>query len=308
MYVLATTQMVVDCVVIFGAFVEPEPRTLRKAKMANNTIPIIATKRALFFVMMILGDIIVIYRCWVVWSHNVLVIILPSCCCFTSAVLAFITIYATQHLEADFAISIVQQPWVYGSALFALSLVANGMATSLIAFRIWQSEKHLRKMHISRLALTWRSNDQTPRRKTLLPIALILIESGALNTAYLITYIITLYVEKDAGGLPIVADMATPLVGIIFSLVIVRVEMNRLRANRMGTIQRSGVGNDHVEGAERRSLTFGAPEQHDTLRGFGHGGTEEIYPMHQTSTNQQWKLREHMPDVPPAPYDTQPDT
>ena len=56
--------------------------------------------------------------------------------------------------------------------------------------------------------MTWRSNVETPRSaSTLLPIVRILIESGALNTAYLTVYIIVLYVEKGAGGVPIVADM-----------------------------------------------------------------------------------------------------
>lgn len=40
-----------------------------------------------------------------------------------------------------------------------------------------------------------------------MPVARILIESGALNTAYLVTYITVLQVQKGQGSLPIVADM-----------------------------------------------------------------------------------------------------
>ena len=41
--------------------------------------------------------------------------------------LAYMTIYATQH--AGSLTDILKHPWVYGTAIFALSIVANGIAT-----------------------------------------------------------------------------------------------------------------------------------------------------------------------------------
>ncbi|KAG7095905.1 hypothetical protein E1B28_006592 [Marasmius oreades] len=231
MFVLATVQIVVDCVVIFDAFIEINPRPVRKLKMSNIRIPIVAAKRALFFAMMILGDAIVIYRCWMVWGKNWLVIILSSFCCIASGTLAYMTIYATQH--AGSLTDILKHPWVYGTAIFTLSIIANGIATSLIAFRIWRNERKLVLPSVSTKSTSGLS--VISGRGSLLPIARILVESGALNTAYLIAYTIVLQVEEGQGSLPIVADMSTPLVGIIFSLVIVRVQIRSTQIMRPST-------------------------------------------------------------------------
>lgn len=116
-------------------------------------------------------------------------------------------------------------------------------STAAIAFRLWMSQRQISSARTS-------TSHQTGRRG-LWSVARILIESGSLNAAFLITYIAVLYAEKGQGSLPIVSDMvanilnysyygiisnermhfpdphqATPMVGIIFSMVIVRVGMN----------------------------------------------------------------------------------
>ncbi|KAG6895235.1 hypothetical protein C0995_012987 [Termitomyces sp. Mi166 len=208
MFSLATTQIVIDTSTIFDAFI-PLDRPNREARLANISIPINAAKRAIFFAMMILGDVIAvgvllqsddnsaevsqIYRCFIVWARNWWLIVIPSICSVISAILAYMTIWATQHRKAG--MFILKTPWTYGTAIFTLSLVANAIATSLVAYRIWMSERQF-----NRVANT--------RRGRLLPIARIVVESGLLNTAYLIVYITVLQVQKGKGSLPIVADMS----------------------------------------------------------------------------------------------------
>ncbi|KAK0447012.1 uncharacterized protein EV420DRAFT_1714619 [Desarmillaria tabescens] len=209
MYSLATAQLAVDCVTIFNTFV-PMGRATRQTTLANITIPVNAAKRAIFFTMMVLGDAIVICRCWVVWAYPWYLVVLPILCSVSSAVLAYMTIWATQH--RDTGAFILKTPSSYGTAILILSLAANAISTSLIAYRIWRSESRMK-------AIT----SNTSKRGRLMPVVRIVIESGALNTADLITYIAVLQAQRGKGSLPIVADMASPLVGIIFSLVIVRV-------------------------------------------------------------------------------------
>lgn len=60
----------VDCVTIFDAFIALD-RPTRKATLANISIPINATKRALFFAMMILGDAIVVLRLVPWWKFQI---------------------------------------------------------------------------------------------------------------------------------------------------------------------------------------------------------------------------------------------
>ncbi|KAK7056366.1 hypothetical protein VNI00_002920 [Paramarasmius palmivorus] len=233
MYTLATAQMVVDCVVIFDAFIDL-PRPERIALMANLSIPIVATKRALFFVMLILGDAIVIYRCWVVWDHNWLLITFPVCCSLVSGVIAFISIWATQNPEAGSFI--LKAPWTYGTVIFVMSLCANATSTALIAYRIWSNDRKF----TSGLPSVGETSVISGRGR-LLPIAKILIESGALNTAFLVTYTAVLQAQKRQGGLAVVADMSTPFIGIVFSLVIVRIGLRSRRIGLPSTIAtRSG--------------------------------------------------------------------
>ena len=66
MFILATAQIVVNCVVIFDAFIEiapgPNPRAVRKLKMDNLRNPLVLAKKAIFLTMMIVGDVIAVGR------------------------------------------------------------------------------------------------------------------------------------------------------------------------------------------------------------------------------------------------------
>ena len=93
--------------------------------------------------------------------------------------------------------------------LFSLSLVANIYATCGIGYRIWSYEK---------LALkSQRNHTHEAYRRSLKPIARIVVESGALNAAYLVVY--TAILDRRRGAVAIMGDVAAPFVGIVFSLV-----------------------------------------------------------------------------------------
>ncbi|KAG5335737.1 hypothetical protein C0989_000525 [Termitomyces sp. Mn162] len=137
---------------------------------------------------------------------------------------------------------------------------AQSAVLALIAYRIWKNEGQFTLV-------------ANTRRGRLLPIARIIIESGLLNTAYLVVYITVLQVQKGKGSLPIVADMASPLVGIIFSLVIVRVGLNSAKETMYGTqLSSLRVKRRHVPGLDQVSatsrshpLTSSLPYSNDTL-------------------------------------------
>ena len=64
MFILATAEIVLNCVVIFDAFIEiapgPNPRAVRKLKMDNLHNPLVLAKKAIFITTMIAGDVIVV--------------------------------------------------------------------------------------------------------------------------------------------------------------------------------------------------------------------------------------------------------
>ncbi|KAF4569917.1 hypothetical protein EYR40_008897 [Pleurotus pulmonarius] len=203
MMALATAQLAVDAVNIFQAFVDNN-RFERVLFLSNPTLPIFAAKHAIFFTMIVVGDAINTYRCYVVWNKRILIVAPAIILSIGSAVCSYQTIWATQHLKS---VSIAGEA-SWGTASFALSISANSYATCWIAYRLWENEKNF--------------FGNGSRRNSLMPVVLIIIESGALNAAYLIAYIAVL--QSGSHGLEILAEFSTPFVGVIFTLMIVRIK------------------------------------------------------------------------------------
>ncbi|THH09113.1 hypothetical protein EW146_g8787 [Bondarzewia mesenterica] len=220
MLVLATAQIIVDTVNVFMAFVVLD-RPERLRFLLDVTQRIFAAKHAIYFTMMLVGDSIVIYRAFVVWNHNFWVIIVPVLCSLGSAVSAYQTIWAVRHIAS----ASIKGETSWGIAVFALSLCANGIATSLIAYRIWT---HNRVM--SSFGESW-----TSKSSSLAPVFRIVLESGLINAAYLMAYLIVL--RSGSHGLEVMACISTPLIGIIFSVVIIRAALasNRGASNSSTT-------------------------------------------------------------------------
>jgi len=206
MLLLATTQFVVDVANIFMGFI-PLARTGRLAFFADLTQPIFAAKHAIYFTMMLVGDSIVIYRCYVVWNRNFWIVLFPILCSMGSGACAYQTIWAIRHFS--FHTSFIRLEHNMGFVIFSLSFGANAISTSLLAYKIWKADRNMRK-----------TLSVSVREKSLVPVLRIVAESGAVNTAYLLTY--TIILQSGTNGIQIMACIVTPLVGIIFGTVIIR--------------------------------------------------------------------------------------
>ncbi|KAF8883517.1 hypothetical protein BD779DRAFT_1443786 [Infundibulicybe gibba] len=204
MFLLSTAQFVVDTTTVFVGFIAISDRPHRLEYLSDLTEPVFAARHAIYFTMMIVGDAIVIYRCYVVWGHNLKVVILPILCSLGSAACAYQTIWAIRHGSFNAKLELNM-----GFPIFSLSFGANAIATTLIAYKICMTHRQLKK------TMTMASYHDS-----LLPTARIIIESGAINTAYLLVYMIILY--NNTSGVQILASIVTPFVGIIFTMVIIR--------------------------------------------------------------------------------------
>ncbi|TDL19927.1 hypothetical protein BD410DRAFT_693330, partial [Rickenella mellea] len=206
LFVLATAQIIVDTTNIFQAFI-PLDRPHRIGFMRDVTKPIFAAKHAIYFTAMLVGDVIVIYRTFIVWSSNFWVILAPVLCSLGSAVSAYQTIWAVRHIQSV----TIKAESGWGYAIFALSLAANTISISLLAYRIWTHERRITSTMSK--GSRFKSFDN-------LTIVKIILESGFINAAYLLSYLIVL--RSGSQGLEIMASISTPLVGIIFATVILR--------------------------------------------------------------------------------------
>ncbi|KAF5372442.1 hypothetical protein D9757_009924 [Collybiopsis confluens] len=203
---LATARFIVDCANVSVAFIHHDPRSARIAYLQDVTQPLFTTKHMILIVSLLIGDTFVIYRCWVVWGKNIWIIILPVSISFLSFGSGCYVMWAYSNLPNRTVLQ--ESTWL--KMLYGLSLVANAIATSLLAFKIWSVDRHLRGM-VTEIEST----------STLTPVVRIILESGMLNVAYLFAYIMAIVLGSQ--GLELISEMATPLTGIIFSIVILRV-------------------------------------------------------------------------------------
>ncbi|KAL1950902.1 hypothetical protein VTO73DRAFT_51 [Trametes versicolor] len=206
----ATARFAVDCANIFTAFIRHDPRTARLGYLQDVKEPLFTTKHCLFIADLLVGDSFVNYRCWVVWGKNFWVIVIPVTFSLISAVSGSYTMWAYTNLPNE-AIH-TEATWL--TVFFSLSLVANAMATSLLAYRIWSIDRRLKN-----------ALDTEADQSRLTPIVRIILESGLINAAYLFVMVMTL--EFGSEILELMSEMAVPLTGIIFSIVILRVGQQR---------------------------------------------------------------------------------
>ncbi|KAH9851892.1 hypothetical protein C2E23DRAFT_869038 [Lenzites betulinus] len=208
---LATVRFVVDCTNIFVAFIRHDPREARLAYLEDVTQPLFTTKHCIFITTLLVGDSFVNYRCWVVWGKNFWVVLPPIILSIVSTSSGSYTMWAYGHLPNQTIRS--ESSWL--TVLFTLSLVANGLATSLLAYRIWSIDHQVKDaLHTI----------DVPQSR-LSPIVRIILESGVMNAAYLFVFVMTL--EFGTQALEIMSEMAVPLTGIIFTIVILRVGHQR---------------------------------------------------------------------------------
>ncbi|KAF5372441.1 hypothetical protein D9757_009925 [Collybiopsis confluens] len=202
---LATARFIVDCANVSVAFIHHDPRSARIAYLQDVTQPLFTTKHMILIVSLLIGDSFVNFRCWVVWGRNIWIIILPVSISFLSFGSGCYVMWAYSNLPNRTVLQ--ESTWL--KMLFGLSLVANAIATSLLAFKIWSVDRHLRGMV------------EVQSTSALTPVVRIIMESGMLNVAYLFAYVMAIGLGSQ--GLELISEMATPLTGIIFSIVILRV-------------------------------------------------------------------------------------
>ncbi|KDR71433.1 hypothetical protein GALMADRAFT_143710 [Galerina marginata CBS 339.88] len=211
MLLLATAQFIADCTNVAMGFIPLESRALRQSFFLDLTQPIYAASITIYFTMILVGDFIVIYRCYVVWNKNFWIILIPMLCSLGSGACAYQTIWAIRHLTEK--LSFIRLEESMGFAVFGLSFSANAISTGLLSYKIWTADRNLRKtLPIS----------STGRRLT--PVLRIVLESGIVNTLYLLAY--TIILDNGTDGIAIMSNLATPLIGIIFTTVIIRAALS----------------------------------------------------------------------------------
>ncbi|KIP01987.1 hypothetical protein PHLGIDRAFT_122858 [Phlebiopsis gigantea 11061_1 CR5-6] len=166
---------------------------------------------ALFIVELIVSDAFLIYRLWVVYSQDWRIVAMPAC--------ALVLAVVSESIFVNNASRVTSEEGIFGSAGDALWLMiglicdvfVNVYCTVSISIKIWRSQR--------------RTRDATRylRSTSAVNILTIIIESATLYTACMLSMLIS-YACGSLGGI-IMIDLAAPVIGLAFCLIIIRFGM-----------------------------------------------------------------------------------
>ncbi|KZT60443.1 hypothetical protein CALCODRAFT_506885 [Calocera cornea HHB12733] len=175
---------------------------------------------------LVLADAILIYRCWVVWSENYWIVAFPFLLWIGSIVVDSIMIATMARMDSTISIFVINLgKWI--TAVLSFTLAQNIIVTALIVYRIWVVNTS-----------TGRSSTSTLR-----PIIAVLLESGCLYVTTLFVFLVTYLASSNAQF--IMVDILNPMIGIAFTILIVRVGMGVTRSQMESTYYRSQVNGSH---------------------------------------------------------------
>jgi len=169
----------------------------------------------------LLGDLILIYRCWMVWDNNYYVIVLPllssitGFCCMISALDILLAVNPT-------APSPPAEVFSLGLAAYVLPLCTNVIVTSLIVYRIWSTSRAIPGAPIQ-------IGQGVTRRAIML-----IIESGAIYLAVQLVFVALFAMKSPAEA--ILAVIAVQTYGIAPTLIIMRVGLGISSENSSNTM------------------------------------------------------------------------
>ncbi|KAL1949043.1 hypothetical protein VTO73DRAFT_10849 [Trametes versicolor] len=183
------------------------------AKGYANETPQLVGADILISLSDLLGDFVLLYRCWIIWGRNYWVILLP----FFTAVAGFSCIMELVHIVVTFDPNAPVAPAALvplGLAGYALPLATNVLTTMLIVARLWHTAHAADERCRGRLAGTARAAQHA---------VAIIVESGMLYLAAQLVLVVLFALGHPAQA--VVAVMAVQFYGIAPTLIVIRVAL-----------------------------------------------------------------------------------
>ncbi|KAF8551210.1 hypothetical protein OG21DRAFT_1513063 [Imleria badia] len=181
-------------------------------------------KNMIYMLQTLLGDGVVIYRCYAVWQSwwiTIVSIVLWTSVAVTGVGCVYFDSKATVDRENIFAPS--TGPWI--TAFLAATLFTNIISTSLLAFRIWKVGKRVRMS--SHASVLW-------------PVLRVVLDAGVLYSVSLLAALLC-FVAKNRGHYVLI-DMIMPIISITFYMVIIRITITKSNSQDAVQATTSGSG------------------------------------------------------------------
>ncbi|KIK55960.1 hypothetical protein GYMLUDRAFT_263881 [Collybiopsis luxurians FD-317 M1] len=177
---------------------------------------LILASNILMRVNFLLGDVIVVWRTWVVWPHSIFVRLVLAVCMLG-------TIGAVFGNGVKSTIDFLGNSFVSNTYSLVMSLpplVTNLTATLLIALRVWEYRRNIKS--------SMRSATSTTRiEKTLI----LLVESGLIYCAIWLLILIAGFDVMSAASNALILGLAVSLTGIYPTFIVIMVSLDKSHAN-----------------------------------------------------------------------------
>ncbi|KAA1477758.1 hypothetical protein DENSPDRAFT_844953 [Dentipellis sp. KUC8613] len=281
MLILATTHIGLSFSRVFLGFILKRDSTPGgpAAYFSNLSDKIFIAKNGVFVVQTVLGDSVNIWRCYVVFGKSWKMIVVPTVIMVAGFICGCFVLDTASH-AADGPIFGLPSEWI--KAFHTLMLVTTLYCTSAIAYKI---------------ASTGHFKDQS--FYNLLPILVIVVETGAIYTSSLVAFLVAFLVNSN--GQYIAIDLITPLVPIIFCLIILQVKFHQAQS-RVSAHDLSSSGRQRSADRSRVSAgpTFRSPFK---FRRDPDSMGVTSFPMQPVAIQISTEAEEHYPreDSPPSP-------
>ncbi|KAL4263549.1 hypothetical protein AB1N83_009742 [Pleurotus pulmonarius] len=261
MFIIATWHAAINCFRLLSAFTghAENPSGAAAGYMGNLRRWDQIMKDTLYATQEILGNAAGIYRCFILWNSDWRVIALPLLLLLGS----FVSGCAVCALFADVGptqsiFTSQLNPWI--QAFSSIAVAQNIITTALMAFRIWRTSAR---------------SAQFRTENRLLPIVRILVESAALQLV--VEALVWALYSRSANAQYVVLELVTPMVGITFNAIAIRIKLRLL--------------SDSADGV--------ALSRSDPVQTIGSAPTRRIKANIATEMEEEAIVKQNYPPLPP---------
>ncbi|KAJ3564536.1 hypothetical protein NP233_g8234 [Leucocoprinus birnbaumii] len=224
LFVICSFDVVIGYVHIFKAFIRSGDT---EKALSSNSSWINIARSITQAAIPIVGDFLLIYRCWIVYGRR-WAIILPSIILYLGGTVALslrlIAVYVEMRQTPEgralpIPLNYLTEPW--WTALFLITAAQNILSSGILIWRIWRVERNMEKLFESETLSSGHPSKYLGR------IIRVIAESGAIYASFLAVCAFLVLWRGNVGYL--IANMALQSGGIVFNVIIARCSPQRDR-------------------------------------------------------------------------------
>lgn len=212
MFFIATFHMIMNCYRLLRGYVDYSLTPGGPAAFIGNLRPWDhILKDTLYATQENLGSAAAIYRCWVLWSKDFKVIILPSALLIVNIIAGYTVCGLYSSVSSTDTVFVGRlTKWI--KTFYSIAVVLNVITTSLMSYRIWSTHR--------------KSAAYNTSQSKLLYVVRILVESAALQL--IVEVVLLALYASDINAQYILLESVTPIVGITFNAITIRLKLHSM--------------------------------------------------------------------------------